>query len=183
MKYDAKKLKALYDELRNGDELVFMFEDAPGEGYVEGIEALAEHHNKDADVLLKSCEVDQGEKDEVEKPVAKARDVGDETKKMCTFVYFDAFVVTSKKVLRKDDISGKMKVKSLPGFLLFTKNGYLYEDDLVNELVDLKENWETGDIRRCCACYDDRGLIGVSICHVKDEYSKKEARYNAYNWR
>jgi len=148
----------------------------PREGYVNAVRNVCGMAKQ-----LAGCEVPGHE------PVK--RDVSPEVKKAFTFKHFEA-------ICMQNPASGTF------GFVLLTRRGFLYDENIVKILLakrttylDKSElaadtwcnyrhhvNWKAGDVARCCACYDPGDeLVGVSICHPRDKYSKGEARYVAYS--
>jgi len=183
VRYDKKSLRREY--LRLAEKRGEVFDDRPMEGYVSRIQILAYIVDENPAEILKGCEI-LDERDHVckacggeygmhdvpdchgaEKKVA--RDVDASVKKTHTFVHFNALAMQHPET-------------GVVGFVMLTKHGFLYDMDIVNVLLNAKKQWRAGECRMCCACYDITDKIfGVSICHEKDIYSKKEARYNAYN--
>jgi hypothetical protein len=183
VKYNKISLKREYVRLAEKRDEVY--DDRPMEGYVSRIQHLAVIVGENPVEVLKDCE-EVDERDHVCKACGgeygshlvpdchgveeKAiRDVDDSVKKTHTFVHF-------KVLAMQHPTTGCI------GFVMMGKVGFLYDVDVVNVLLNAKKRWNAGEFRMCCACYDDIDkLVGVSICHDKDNYSKKEARYNAYN--
>lgn len=165
MRYDKKSLQREY--LRLAEKLGETYEDKPREGYVCSIQHLSIEVGENPAEVLKDCEfmdasINPPRKEKV------IRDLDAITKKEHSFVYFDVLAMQHPE-------------SGMVGFVMVTKYGFVYDINVVNVLLNAKR-WNAGEERNCCACYDiNDDLVGVSICNDKDKYSKKEARYNAYN--